>query len=79
MIPFHHCLPYDLVMNDVYAPECPFCGRANVLLPLKLSDIEELQGGAKKRAVVFPCCHARLQLVDADRDYLLADRPLRRR
>ncbi len=78
MIPFHHCLPYDLVMNDVYVPECPFCSRANVLLPLKPADIEELRGGARKRAVLFPCCHTRLQLVDADRDYLLADRPLRR-
>ena len=78
MIPFDHCLPYDLVMNDVYVSECPFCNRANVLLPLKPSDVRELRGGVRKRAVLFPCCSTRLQLIDADRDYLLADRPLRR-
>jgi len=27
--------------------------------------------------LVFPCCHSRLRIVDADSDYLLANRPLR--
>ena len=77
MIPFRHTLPYDIVMKDVYVPECPFCGRNQVLVPLKPSDIQQLKGGARKIAFVFPCCHTRLQLVDADADYLLADKPVR--
>jgi hypothetical protein len=77
MIPFRHTLPYDIVMNDVYVPECPFCRRAQVLMPLKPEQVLELRGGVRKRAVVFPCCGTRLRLVDADSDYLLADRPLR--
>lgn len=77
MIPFRNSLPYDIVMKDVYVPECPFCGRSQVLLPLKPEEVRELRGGARKRAVVFPCCNTRLRLVDADNDYLLADRPLR--
>jgi hypothetical protein len=79
MIPFGHSLPYDIQMNDVFVPECPFCHRPHVLLPLKPEDVQELRGGSRKRAVVFPCCRTRLQLVDADGDYLLADRPLQRR
>ncbi|WP_027092190.1 hypothetical protein [Cohnella thermotolerans] len=79
MIPFRNSLPYDIQMNDVYATECPFCGQAHVRLPLKPGEVAELRGGSRKRAVVFPCCHERLQLVDADADYLLADRPLDRK
>jgi hypothetical protein len=78
MIPFRNSLPYDIVMKDVYVPECPFCRRSHVLLPMKPEDVQDLRGSARKRAVVFPCCHTRLQLVDADNDYLLADRPIRR-
>lgn len=77
IIPFRNCLPYDILMHDVYVPECPFCGRSSVLLPLKPKEVQELRGSIRKRAVVFPCCHERVQLVDADNDYLLADRPLR--
>ena len=77
MIPFRNTLPYDIVMKDVYVPECPFCGRSQVLLPLKPEEVLELRGGARKRAVVLPCCGSRVRLVDADGDYLLADRPLR--
>lgn len=77
MIPFQNSLPYDIVMKDVYVPECPFCEKSHVLLPLKPADIASIKGGAKKLGVVFPCCHTRMQLVDADNDYLLADRPIR--
>lgn len=77
MIPFRNSLPYDVVMKDVYVSECPFCKQAQVILPLKPADIRDLRGGIRKRAVVFPCCHTRLRLVDADDDYLLADRPVR--
>ncbi|WP_430112411.1 hypothetical protein [Paenibacillus sp. B1-33] len=31
----------------------------------------------KKRLLVFPCCRNRLVIVDADSDYLLADRAIR--
>jgi hypothetical protein len=78
MIPFGNSLPYDIVMNDIYITECPFCGQAPVRLPMKPEDIQNLRGSVRKRAVVFPCCHTRLQLIDADNDYLLADRPLPR-
>lgn len=78
MIPFENSLPYDIVMRDVYVPECPFCSRRQVLLALKPADINELKGAARKRSVVFPCCHTRVQFVDADNDYLLADRALRK-
>ncbi|TJY39825.1 hypothetical protein E5161_17945 [Cohnella pontilimi] len=79
MIPFRNSLPYDIVMKDVYVPECPFCGQTHVLLPIKPDEVRDLRGSVRKRAVVFPCCHTRLQLVDADGDYLLADRPLNRK
>lgn len=77
MIPFRNSLPYDIQMNEAYASECPFCGTPHVRLPLKPAEIEQLRGGLMKRTVVMPCCHARLQLVDADSDYLLSDKPLR--
>jgi hypothetical protein len=77
MIPFRNSLPYDIIMKDVFALECPFCQKSNVLLPMKPADVNSIKGGARKWGVVFPCCHTRLQLVDADNDYLLADRPLR--
>jgi len=78
MIPFENSLPYDIQMNEVYASECPFCGRRDVRLPIKPKDVAELAGGQKKLSVLFNCCHTRLQLIDADSDYLLADRAVRR-
>lgn len=77
MIPIRNSLPYDLVMNDVYAQECPFCERSNVLLPLRPEEVENIRGGRKKVMLVFPCCHGSLKIVDADSDYLLANRPIR--
>ncbi|MBB6670894.1 hypothetical protein [Cohnella nanjingensis] len=77
MIPFRNSLPYDIQMNEVYASACPFCKMSHVRLPLKPAEIKDLRGGFMKRAVVFPCCRTRLQLIDADDDYLLADRALR--
>ena len=76
MIPFQNAWPYDIVMKDVYA-SCPFCKREQVLLPLKPADLRSVSEGAKK-LLVFPCCHSRVTLVDADRDYLLTDTELRR-
>ncbi|MGG1312221.1 MULTISPECIES: hypothetical protein [Cohnella] len=78
LIPFRNSLPYDIQMNEVYASECPFCGTAHVRLPLKPGDVLDLRSGPGKRAVVFPCCRNRLQLIDSDDDYLMADRPIRR-
>jgi hypothetical protein len=78
MIPFRNSLPYDIIMKDVYIPECPCCGSSQILLPIKPEDVKNLRESVyRKLAVVFPCCHTRIQLVDADYDYLLADRPLR--
>ncbi|MBP1154200.1 MULTISPECIES: hypothetical protein [unclassified Paenibacillus] len=77
MIPFAHTWPYDRIGQDVYVQSCPFCQAANVLLTLKAKDLAELREGVK-RLLVFPCCRNKLTLVDADPDYLLADRPLRR-
>lgn len=79
MIPFQNSLPYDIQMNEVYALECPFCGTSHVRLPIKPEEIDDLRGGLRKRPVVFPCCHTRVQFVDSDGDYLMADKPLRRR
>ncbi|OXM87659.1 hypothetical protein [Paenibacillus rigui] len=78
MIPFENTWPYEIIQQDVYVNECPFCGKSNVLLPFKKKDLPELARGVK-RLLVFPCCHSRVTLVDADRDYLLAQQPLRNR
>ncbi len=77
MIPFENTWPYDRFGQDIYVQNCPFCQAENVLLPLKARDMQELQDRVKK-LLVFPCCRNRLTLVDADSDYLLASRPLRR-
>ncbi|MBB6632801.1 hypothetical protein [Cohnella thailandensis] len=79
MIPLQNSLPYDIQMNEVFATHCPFCGQDHVPLPLKPEDVSELRGGRRKMAIVFPCCRTRIQLVDADSDYLMADRALKRR
>lgn len=77
MIPFENTWPYDIFRSDLYVQRCPFCGAENVLLPLKPEELAAIRSG-RKRLLVFPCCHGRVTIVDADRDYLLADRPLRR-
>ncbi|MDF2959270.1 MAG: hypothetical protein K0S39_1005 [Paenibacillus sp.] len=78
MIPFDHTWPYELIQQDVYVQECPFCRESNVLLPLKRKDLPDISRGAK-RLLVFPCCRNKITLVDADPDYLLASQPLRTR
>lgn len=77
MIPFQNTWPYETVGEDVYVSECPFCRNHNVLLPLRRTDLKAIKEG-KKRLLVFPCCHGRITIVDADRDYLLASAPLRK-
>ncbi|WP_281889444.1 hypothetical protein [Paenibacillus sp. YYML68] len=77
MIPFENTMTYDRVGSDIFASSCPFCDKSHVLLPLKPKELEALGEGVKK-LLVFPCCHNRVTLVDADRDYLLANKPLRR-
>lgn len=77
MIPFERAWPYDVMMKDVVA-SCPFCGSENVLLPLKPREIKEISQG-KKKLLVFPCCHGKVTVVDADQDYLLTDTAVRRR
>jgi len=77
MIPIRNALPYDIQMKDVIVQECPFCGSSHVRLPLTPEDVRSLYGGAKKIALVFPCCRGSLKLIDADPDYLLAGKAVR--
>jgi len=76
MIPFQNAWPYERVMGDLYVSNCPFCDADNVLLPLKPSELPDIQDG-KKRLMVFPCCRNKVTIIDADQDYLLTDGPLR--
>lgn len=76
MIPFERTWPYDVVMNDVYVHECPFCAAANVLIPIRVKELNEIRDG-KKRLLVFPCCNNKVTVIDTDRDYLLTDTVLR--
>lgn len=77
MIPFNQSLPYDLVMGDIYVPECPYCAKDNVLIPLKPKELPAIQAG-KKKLLVFPCCGNKLTLLDCDHDYLLTDTIVRK-
>ncbi|GIP17165.1 hypothetical protein J40TS1_28070 [Paenibacillus montaniterrae] len=77
MIPFENTLPYDVIMNDYYVQQCPFCNAEHVLLPLKKKEIPDIQSG-KKKLLVFPCCYSRLTIVNIDDDYLLADSSVRK-
>ncbi len=78
MIPFEKAWPYDIIMGDLYVSSCPFCHADNVLLPVKPAEIQDIQEGMK-RLLVFPCCRNKVTIVDADRDYLLTDRVLRKK
>ncbi|NIK76311.1 hypothetical protein FHS15_001418 [Paenibacillus castaneae] len=78
MIPFEKAWPYDILMGDLYVTSCPFCEADNVLLPVRPSELKDIQEGTK-RLCVFPCCHNKVTIVDADRDYLLTDRILRKK
>ncbi|MBP1993084.1 hypothetical protein [Paenibacillus eucommiae] len=77
MIPFAHTWPYEILMKDIYVAECPFCQSNNVLLPMKIAELQTIREG-KKKLLVFPCCHHSITLIDNDRDYLLASTPLRK-
>jgi hypothetical protein len=77
MIPFRNTWPYETIREDVYIHECPFCQKANVLLPLKKKDLQTIHEG-RKWLIVFPCCHEKVTAIDVDTDYILADLPLRR-
>jgi hypothetical protein len=77
LIPFAQTLPYEVIMKDIYVIECPFCQTANVLLPLKMSELQSIHEG-KKKLLVFPCCHNKVTIIDTDKDYLLSDTPLRK-
>lgn len=76
MIPFSNTWPYDIVQNDVYVQDCPFCGSSNVLLPMKPKELISVREG-KKKLLVFPCCHNRVTILDSDPDYILTDQKLR--
>lgn len=78
MLPFENAWPYELIMGDIYVASCPFCNAENVLLNLKPSELPDIHDG-KKRLLVFPCCHGRVTVIDADQDYLLTDGPLAKR
>ncbi|WP_274361358.1 hypothetical protein [Paenibacillus thermotolerans] len=77
MIPFENTWPYETVGNDMYVLECPFCKNSNVLLPMKRKELTDIRDG-KKKLLVFPCCHSRITIVDADADYLLASSRIRK-
>jgi len=76
MIPFSHTWPYESIREDLYVSSCPFCRAEQVLLPIKKEELAVIREGRKRR-LVFPCCHHAVTIRDADRDYLLADQPLR--
>lgn len=76
MIPFRNTWPYETIGRDMYVAECPFCKASNVLLPLRKDELADIRHG-KKRLLVFPCCRSSITVVDADSDYLLANRRLR--
>jgi hypothetical protein len=78
MIPFENTWPYDIIQGDIYVSECPFCHRANILLPMPPEELDRIREGRKKR-LVFPCCHSTMILIDADRDYLLSNQPVRKK
>lgn len=77
LIPFERTWPYEIIMNDIYVHECPFCKASNILIPLKKRELTSIHEGQKK-LLVFPCCHNKVMIVDTDRDYLLTNQPLRR-
>jgi len=77
MIPFQNTWPYETMGDDVYVTECPFCGAANVILPLKKKKLPDIRDG-KKHLLVFPCCKNSVYIVDVDTDYLLAHKRLRK-
>lgn len=76
MIPFNQAWPYDIMMNDVYIQQCPFCQTENVLLPIRPKELATIHNG-KKKLLVFPCCSNRVTLLDSDNDYILTDTVLR--
>lgn len=76
MIPFSHAWPYDIISGDIYVQSCPFCGRDNVLLPMKPKELISVREG-KKKLLIFPCCHNKVTVLDSDADYLLTDSRLR--
>ncbi|UUZ90247.1 hypothetical protein LJK87_30315 [Paenibacillus sp. P25] len=76
MIPFENTWPYEQFGRDIYFTSCPMCDASNVLLPLRPQDLESLADGVKK-LLVLPSCRNKITFVEADRDYLLANRPLR--
>lgn len=76
MIPFENCWPYEIIMNDYYVHECPFCQAERVLLPLNKKEIPNIQTGMKK-LLIFPCCYGKATIIDIDQDYMLADSRLR--
>lgn len=76
MIPFANAWPYEKVKQDIYFHQCPACGAENVLLPLKEKDLAKIRSG-EKRLLVLPCCYTSYKLIDADEDYVLADRRMK--
>ena len=77
MIPFERTWPYDIIMKDIYVPSCPFCGKIMYYYRYGRWSSAIFARG-KKKLLVFPCCHGRVTIVDADQDYLLADTKLRK-
>lgn len=76
MIPLENTIPYDEMMGDLFVESCPFCKEKNVLISIKPHEIQLIRDGMK-RLLVFPCCIHKVTIVDADQDYLLADRAVR--
>ena len=77
MIPFEQTWPYERQGLDFYVHECPFCHANHVLLPLKKSEVSDIQTGMKK-LLFFPCCYGKVKIIDMDDDYFLTEEKLRR-
>ncbi len=76
MSSFSHTWPYDVLENDLFLNECPFCGASSVLISIEGEKLELAKEGFKTH-VVMPCCHEKLTILSLDDDYIWADRPLR--
>ncbi|WP_059105856.1 hypothetical protein [Shouchella shacheensis] len=77
VLPFSHTWPYDVQGKDIYFESCPFCGTDHVLTHMKMRDLK-LAKEHRKVNLVMPCCHEVMTILEADNDYMWANRPLRR-
>ena len=77
MYSFEHTWTYEKILDDIYIDRCPFCEKENVLLSLKIKDLEKIRAGVKKRTVL-PCCHGIFTIVQVDDDYFYLEQKVRK-